>query len=72
MAKNNKKSSFNHFFGAFDFNRDGKTDLLELWIAHNIYEEVNNKENDVIYRRSLDASIDGYDAALIEAKYGCQ
>lgn len=72
MAKNNKKSSFNHFFGAFDFNRDGKTDLLEQRIAHNIYKEVSNRENDVIYRRSLDASIDDYDAAFIEAEYGCQ
>lgn len=36
-----KKRSFwsNPFGGLFDFNRDGKEDLTEQWVAHKIFDE---------------------------------
>lgn len=39
--KETKKRSFwsNPFGGLFDFNRDGKEDLTEQWVAHKIFEE---------------------------------
>lgn len=35
----------NPFGGLFDFNKDGKEDLGELWIAHKIFEEASNSED---------------------------
>ena len=34
------------FGGLFDFNRDGKEDSGELWIAHKIFEDVTKKEDE--------------------------
>lgn len=57
------KKSFwdNPFGGMFDFNRDGKEDLGELWIAQRIFEECNKKKephndysSDYIYHSALD------------------
>ncbi len=36
----------NPFGGAFDFNRDGKEDLAELWVAYKIYEECTKEEEE--------------------------
>lgn len=40
-----KSGGFNPFGGLFDFNRDGKTDLGEQWLAMKIFEECT-KENE--------------------------
>lgn len=39
----------NPFGGAFDFNRDGKEDLAELWVAYKIYEECTKEEEESRY-----------------------
>ncbi len=36
----------NLFGGLFDFNRDGKEDLGELWIAYNIFNGDDDKDED--------------------------
>ena len=35
----------NPFGGMFDFNRDGKEDFGELWIAQKIFEDCTKEEN---------------------------
>ncbi len=43
--KDNKKNNnnFNPLGGMFDFNKDGKTDMAEMWIAKNMYEDFKRK-----------------------------
>lgn len=45
-----KKGSFwdNPFGGLFDFNRDGKEDLGEQWLAYKMFEEATKTEDDEI------------------------
>lgn len=44
MAKKggNKSDDFNPFGELFDFDKNGKTDFGEMWIAYNIYQDVMN------------------------------
>lgn len=55
----------NHFGGMFDFNRDGKEDLGERWIAHKIFEECMKDEdeddNDDSFFDDSDYSFDSED-----------
>ena len=53
MAKNTNNRSSDWFGNLFDFNGDGKTDISELWIAYNIFEECTKKENKPINYRPL-------------------
>ncbi len=39
-----KKGGFNPFGGLFDFNRDGKTDFGEQWLAMKIFEECTKED----------------------------
>lgn len=63
--KGGKGSSFwdNPFGGMFDFNRDGREDFGEQWIAMKIFEECTKKDEsprDYGFQRSLfDHNIDG-------------
>ena len=57
-----KKGSFwdNPFGGMFDFNRDGKEDFGEQWLAYKIFEECtkeHTKENDDDYSSKLDIDV---------------
>lgn len=54
MAKNDrKKKEFNPLGGLLDFNRDGKTDLFELYLARDLYNScINKNESTSSYTRS--------------------
>lgn len=66
------KKSFwdNPFGGMFDFNRDGKEDFGELWIAQKIFEDCTKEEkshhdysSDYIYHSVLDDDDDAIDTS---------
>lgn len=54
MVKNDrKKKEFNPLGGLLDFNRDGKTDLFELYLARDLYNScINKNESTSSYSRS--------------------
>lgn len=73
--KGGGKGSFwnNPFGGMFDFNRDGKEDFGELWIAQKIFEECTKEEkshhdysSDYIYHSVLDDDDDAIDTSWRE------
>lgn len=62
MAKNRKDKDrgFDPFGGMFDFNRDGKTDLGEQWIAYKIFEDCTREEDEQENQHSYDAYFQKY------------
>ncbi len=65
------KGSFwdNPFGGMFDFNRDGKEDFGEQWLAFKIFEECTKEEKDTSYHSSYDPVFDFDDDSSIDTSW---
>ena len=79
MSKKGKSSSFwdNPFGGLFDFNRDGREDWGEQWLAHMMFEEIkksSKEEPDDSWRydclEGYDYGVDPFDYESVEAYLG--